>query len=65
MMIGRPLARPDVGFTARRRTTPDTLALLTSGRFAPAHRTCPLHQLNRPAGGCPADALRRRFAYCA
>jgi hypothetical protein len=29
----------------------------------PADRTCPLHRLNRPADGCTADALCRRFAY--
>jgi hypothetical protein len=29
----------------------------------PADRTCPLHRLNRPADGCAADALCRRFAY--
>jgi hypothetical protein len=47
-------------------------ASLRSGSFSifsclfcccPADRTCPLHRLNRPADGCAADGLCRRFAY--
>jgi hypothetical protein len=31
--------------------------------WCPAGGKCPLHRLNRPADGCAADALCRRFAY--
>ncbi len=43
--------------------TPLNLSVYDVFCCCPADRTCPLHRLNRPADGCAADALCRRFAY--
>ncbi len=58
-------SRPAVGSRPCRRRAPDALNFFVYDVFCccPADRTCPLHRLNRPADGCAANGLCRRFAY--